>query len=120
MHSCADELAALEQLHLWHTAGVNRDLFELVYASRFRVHIPCANFKPLKDQIRIERTKEMVFRRKDQFPRFTDLTIQIAQQRIASSPSKLGIKQVRIDLISPFGRRPSRGVPDVEKRRTLT
>jgi hypothetical protein len=91
----ADELAALEQLHLWHTSRVHADLFEFVYASRFNVHIPCVKFKPLKDQIRITRTKEMLLRSKDQFSCFTDLTIKVAQQRLAASSSNLSIKQVR-------------------------
>jgi kinetochore protein Spc7/SPC105 len=90
----ADELASLEQLHLWHTATVHADLFEFVYASRFHVHVPCTKFKPLKDQIQIAKTKEMVVILKDQFPRFTDLTIKAAQHRLASSPTNLGIKQV--------------------------
>lgn len=38
----------------------------------------------------------MLVRLKDQFPRFTDLTIKLAQQRLASSSFNLGIKQVRI------------------------
>ncbi|KAH8978864.1 hypothetical protein EDB86DRAFT_2990236 [Lactarius hatsudake] len=50
-------------------------------------------FKPLKGQIRIAKTEDMPLRLKDQFPRFTDLTIQVAQQRLASSPN-LGIKQI--------------------------
>lgn len=99
LYWCVDELAALEDLHLWHTSKVHADLFEFVYASRFHVHIPCVKFKPLKDQIRITKTKEMLLRLKDQFPRFTDLSIKVAQQRLASSFSNLSIKQVgtRID-----------------------
>jgi hypothetical protein len=91
---CADELAALEQLHLFHISRVNADVWEFVYASRFHVHIPCVDFKPLKDQIRITKTKEMLLK-KDQFPRFTNLTIEVPQQRLASSPLNLGIKQVK-------------------------
>jgi hypothetical protein len=90
-HLCADELASLEELHLWHTSKVHVDLFEFVYASRFHVHIPCSKFKPLKNQIRITKTKEMLFKLKDQFHRFTDLTLKLAEQRLASSSS---IKQV--------------------------
>ncbi|KAI9444980.1 Spc7 kinetochore protein-domain-containing protein [Lactarius indigo] len=88
-----EELASLEELHLWHTSRIQPDLFEFVYASRFRVHIPCVGFKPLRGQIRIAKTEDMPLRLKDQFPRFTDLTIQVAQQRLASS-SNLGIKQI--------------------------
>jgi hypothetical protein len=36
----------------------------------------------------------MPLKYKDQFPRFTNLAIEVAQQRIASSPSKLGMNQV--------------------------
>jgi hypothetical protein len=90
-HSRADELASLEQLHLWHTSKVHADLFEFVYASRFHVHIPCSKFKPLRNQIRITKTKEMLFKLKDPFHRFTDLTIKLAERRLASSSS---IKQV--------------------------
>jgi hypothetical protein len=45
----------------------------------------------LKNQIRITKTKEMIFKLKDQFHRFTDLIIKLAEQRFASSSS---IKQV--------------------------
>jgi hypothetical protein len=38
----------------------------------------------------------MLAKLKDQFPRFTDLTIKVAQQRLASSSSSnLSIKQVK-------------------------
>ncbi|KAH9952834.1 hypothetical protein BC827DRAFT_1245070 [Russula dissimulans] len=73
------ELASLEELHLWYTTTLHADLFEFVYASHFHVHIPCALFRPLKDQIRISRAKDMSFKLKDQFPCFTDLSIQVAQ-----------------------------------------
>ena len=33
---CVEELASLEELHLWHISRVQPDLFEFVYASRFR------------------------------------------------------------------------------------
>ena len=94
-HHCrrVEELAALEELHLWHTSRVQPDLYEFVYASRFHVHIPCVGFKPLKNQIRITKAKDMLLRPKDQFPHFTDLMIQVAQQRFVSSPN-VGIKQV--------------------------
>jgi hypothetical protein len=100
----ADELASLEELHLWHTARVHADLFEFVYASRFHVRIPCTKFKPLKHQIQIAKTKEMLAKLKDQFPRFTDLTVKVAQQRLASSSSNLSIKQVKQRI--PFNRTP--------------
>lgn len=99
LHLCVDELASLEGLHLWRTTRVHADLFEFVYASRFHVHIPCAKFKPLMDRIRIAKTKEMPLILKDQFPRLTDLTVNVAQQRLASSSSDLNIKQVT-DLVS--------------------
>jgi len=102
-HPRADELAALEALHLWHTATVCPELFEFVYASRFHVHVPCARFDPLKDQIRITKTKEML-KQKDQFPRFTDLTIQVAQQRLAAFPSDLSAKHVRFFNLPPSAR----------------
>ncbi|KAH9982703.1 Spc7 kinetochore protein-domain-containing protein [Lactifluus volemus] len=80
-----DELAALEQLHLFHISRVNADVWEFVYASRFHVHIPCVDFKPLKDQIRITKTKEMLLRK---------ISFRVPQQRLASSPLNLGIKQI--------------------------
>ncbi|KAI9462336.1 Spc7 kinetochore protein-domain-containing protein [Lactarius psammicola] len=88
-----EELASLEALHLWHTTRVQPDQFEFVYASRFHVSVPCVGFKPLKNQIRITKTKDMPLRVKDQFPRFTDLMIQVAQQRFVSLPNP-GIKQI--------------------------
>ncbi|KAI9511777.1 Spc7 kinetochore protein-domain-containing protein [Russula earlei] len=97
-----DELATLEALHLWHTSGVQADLFEFVYASRFQVYIPCARFKPLKDQIRIMKTKEMLFKQKDHFPRFTDLTMDVARQRLAKTKSKLNIKKMGPPNAHPY------------------
>jgi hypothetical protein len=95
-HHCrrVGELASLEELHLWHISRAQPDLFEFVYASRFRVHVPCVGFKPLKNQIRITKTKEMLLGRKDQFPRFTDLMIQVGEQRFVSFPD-VGIKKVQ-------------------------
>ncbi len=92
-----EELASLEALHLWHTSRVQADLFEFIYASRFHVYIPCVEYKPLKDQIRITKTKDKRHGLKDQFPRFTDFTIQVAHQQFASF-SGLGVKQVRFAL----------------------
>ncbi|KAI0004111.1 Spc7 kinetochore protein-domain-containing protein [Russula compacta] len=96
-----DELASLEGLHLWHTTRVHAELFEFVYASRFHVHIPCVKFKPLMDRIRIAKTKEMPLILKDQFPRLTDLTVNVAQQRLASSSSDLNIKQI-VQVLGDF------------------
>ncbi|KAF8272946.1 Spc7 kinetochore protein-domain-containing protein [Lactarius quietus] len=92
-----EEIASLEELHLWHTSRVQPDLFEFVYASHFHVHVPCVGFKPLMSQIRITKANDMPVRPKDQFPRFTDLMIQVAQQRFVSSPD-VGIKKIVQDL----------------------
>jgi hypothetical protein len=48
----------------------------------------------------------MPLKYKDQFPRFTNLAIEVAQQRIASSPSKLGMKQVRERFVLGLARPP--------------
>ena len=103
-HLCrrVGELAALEELHLWHTTRIQPDLFEFEYASRFHVHIPCVGFKPLKNQIQITKTKDMPLKLKDQFPRFTDMMVQVGQQRFVSSPN-VGIRQVRICDVVRFG-----------------
>ncbi|KAI0067956.1 hypothetical protein BV25DRAFT_895566 [Artomyces pyxidatus] len=89
-----DELAALEELHLWRTTKIQSDRFEFVYASRFYVSVPCVKFRPVTADIRIARTKEMPLKFRDQFPRFTDLTMQVAQQRIAAVPTGMSIRKV--------------------------
>ncbi|TFY71134.1 hypothetical protein EVG20_g1874 [Dentipellis fragilis] len=78
-----DELAALEELHLWRVTETQPDLFELVYASSYRVTVPCKDFRPILDKVEIARMREMP---KDQHPRLTDVSLKLAQQRLAASP----------------------------------
>ncbi|KAA1468477.1 hypothetical protein DENSPDRAFT_814750 [Dentipellis sp. KUC8613] len=89
-----DELAALEELHLWRNTTVRPDLFEFVYASRYQVTVPCNEYRPILDKIEITRTKDMALKFKDQFPRLTDVSLKLAQQRLAASPHSLGVTEV--------------------------
>ncbi|KAI0052899.1 Spc7-domain-containing protein [Auriscalpium vulgare] len=89
-----DELAALEALHLWHTAKIQPDLFEFVYASRFHVSVPCVKFRPIVSDIRIARTADMPLKFKDAFPRLTELTVRLAQQRVRAAPADTSVRRV--------------------------
>ena len=90
----AAELDALEQINLWRVAKVGPQLFDLVYASLFRVTVPCEKFSPIFPKIEITRTKVPPPRFRDHFPIFTDTTMRVAQQR-ARSMQNLGVKHVR-------------------------
>lgn len=87
------ELDALEQINLWRVAKVGPQLFDLVYASLFRVTVPCEKFSPIFPKIEITRTKVPPPRFRDHFPIFTDTTMRVAQQR-ARSMQNLGVKHV--------------------------
>jgi len=97
-HLQLDELAALEELHLWHTARLSSDLYEFVYAARFCVRVPATAFEPRLTEVSIARTAGMPPKFKDQFPVLTDLAIALAQQHIASAPRKMSIQEVRPSL----------------------
>ena len=88
----------LEELHLWHTTRLSSDLYEFVYAARFRVRVPATAFEPRLTEVSIVRTAEMPLKFKDQFPVLTDLAIALAQQHIASAPRKMNIQEVRPSL----------------------
>jgi len=53
--SLADELETLESLHLWRAVKVHPDWLEFIYASMYRVSIPCVKFKPVVHELDIRR-----------------------------------------------------------------
>ncbi|TFY83040.1 hypothetical protein EWM64_g970 [Hericium alpestre] len=89
-----DDLDALEELHLWRPTKIQPDLFELVYASRYCVTVPCIKFRPIVQEISIARTKEMPLKFKDQFPRFSDISIKVAEQQLAAATSELSTTEI--------------------------
>ncbi|KAF8168234.1 Spc7 kinetochore protein-domain-containing protein [Crassisporium funariophilum] len=77
-----DELAALEDLHMFRITKVNSDIFEYVYASLFHVSIPCKNFTPKVTEINISRFRKANTRYKDDFPQLSSFLLGTAKQLI--------------------------------------
>jgi hypothetical protein len=77
-----DELETLENLHLWRAVKVHPDLLEFIYASAYRVSIPCVKFKPVMEQIDVRQMANVTTKIKDAFPRLSDLMLRMAKQTI--------------------------------------
>ncbi|KDR84860.1 hypothetical protein GALMADRAFT_233294 [Galerina marginata CBS 339.88] len=76
------ELEALEDLHMSRITKVHADLFEYIYASLFRVSIPCKNFLPVVTKVSITRFGKASTRYKDDFPRLSSFLLSTGQQLI--------------------------------------
>ncbi|KAG6868547.1 hypothetical protein C0993_001243 [Termitomyces sp. T159_Od127] len=77
-----DELESLEDLHMFRVTQVNANMFEYVYASQFRVIIPCENYVPLTKRVDVERLDKTKSRIKDSFPRLSDFLLRMAKEEI--------------------------------------
>ena len=64
---------------MFRISKVNADLFEFVYASLFRVSIPCKNFIPNVSNISITRFGNASTRYKDDFPKLSPFLLKTAQ-----------------------------------------
>lgn len=78
-----DELASLEDLHLWRATKIQPDLLEFIYASTYKVSIPCLKFQPLVEQLDVKRLDSVKTKVKDAFPHLTDFMSRMATQRVA-------------------------------------
>ena len=90
----ADELEFLEDLHLWRAVKIQPDLLEFIYASTYRISIPCNKFKPLAEQLDIRRLDDIKTKVKDTFPRLTDLMLRMAKHRVAEEHGVTNIRTV--------------------------
>lgn len=98
----ADELESLEDLHLWRSVKIQPDLLEFIYASTYRVSIPCVKFKPTVEQLDIRRLDDVKTRVKDAFPQLTDLMLRMAKQRVVHEH---GVANIRTVITLLFRRR---------------
>lgn len=96
----ADKLESLEDLHLWHAVKIQPDLSEFIYASTYRVSIPCNKFKPLTEQLDIRRLDDIKTRVKDAFPQLTDLMLRMAKHRVVEEHGVTNIRAVSTRLYS--------------------
>ncbi|KAG6888765.1 hypothetical protein C0992_007556 [Termitomyces sp. T32_za158] len=88
-----EELEFLEDLHRFRVTQVNADMFEYIYASSYRVTIPCENYVPLTKRVDVERldkTKSMI---QDNFPRLSDFLLRMAKEEIVRG-DKRTIRQI--------------------------
>lgn len=76
------ELEALEDMHMLHVAKVNSHLFEYVYASQFRVSIPCVNFLPIVQKVEVQTLDTVRFKYKDDFPRLSKYLVSAANHLV--------------------------------------
>jgi hypothetical protein len=77
-----DELEALEDLHMFRATKVNSGIFEYVYASQFRVSIPCKNFVPIISRVDVITVDKARGKHKDEFPRLSKIFLDMAKQQI--------------------------------------
>ncbi|KAJ8090525.1 hypothetical protein PM082_002413 [Marasmius tenuissimus] len=81
------ELEALENLHMFRICKVSANLFEYVYAERFRVVIPCKNHLPLVDRVEITHIPSSRTKSKDDFPRLSVYLLSGANQVVRNMAS---------------------------------
>ncbi|KAF5356236.1 hypothetical protein D9756_004174 [Leucocoprinus leucothites] len=74
-----DELETLEDLHRFHITKVEEKTFEYIYASHFKVTVPCSNYLPIASRVEITRTDGPALRSKDDFPKLSNISLQAAK-----------------------------------------
>ncbi|KAF5375271.1 hypothetical protein D9758_000082 [Tetrapyrgos nigripes] len=79
-----EELETLEDLHMFRITKVNANIFEYVYASAYRVSIPCQKYQPVVEKIDIVPVPESS-RHKDDFPRLKNFLLSAAKHMIRNS-----------------------------------
>lgn len=89
----ADELEAVQNLHMMAITKVQPNLFEFVYASCYRVFVPCAQYRPLVGDIRIEKVPDAREKYKEAFPVLSSIMLRTAKELI-NRRADLDIRQV--------------------------
>ena len=92
---CAEELEALQELHMWRLTKLDPSLAEFIYDSRYIVQIPCMKFHPVLAKLSIKTVKGLKLRERDPFPQLSRLALEGAQY-LATSAGDAGIRQVRL------------------------
>jgi kinetochore protein Spc7/SPC105 len=92
------ELEALENFHRFRVTRVDESLFEYIYASRFKVSIPCNNYLPITSNLEISHVVDATVI-KDDFPQFTNIILQAAKVLVHHSNPK-SCKMVRLQIAS--------------------
>jgi hypothetical protein len=72
-----DKLEGIQDLHMWKATKVNARMAQFLYAGRFSISIPCANFAPIASRVAIDRLP-LPGKRQDPFPALSDLTLKAA------------------------------------------
>jgi kinetochore protein Spc7/SPC105 len=92
-----DRLETLETLHMFRVTSVNENLFEFVYASQFRVSLPCVKFRPRVEKVAIRRVDSTESKSKDAYPHLSDLFLRTARERVARKGdlSTIQVSQIR-------------------------
>lgn len=70
-----------------HVAKVDPQLFEYVYASQFRVSIPCVNFLPIVQKVEVQTLDAVRFKYKDDFPSLSKFLVSAANQLVHNTNS---------------------------------
>ena len=97
-----EELEVLEDLHMLCVTKVEPEVFEYVFASKFRVSVPCTDFTPIVKQAEVTRLDKTRSKSKDMFPRLSDFLLDMAKEQIVHGESRT-TRQVRCLLnILPF------------------
>lgn len=93
-----DELETLENLHLWRAVKVHPDLLEFIYASTYRVSIPCIKFSPMVGRLDVRRMDNVPMKLKDAFPQLTGLMLRMAKHLLTGDKDKISIRKVSLSL----------------------
>ncbi|KAG6919603.1 hypothetical protein DXG01_004267 [Tephrocybe rancida] len=91
------ELESLEDLHMFRVTKVNAEVFEYVYASQFRVIIPCKNYVPVTSRVDVVKMDKARKKVKDNFPRLSDFLLRMAKDQIIHG-EKRTTRQLRAQL----------------------
>ncbi|KAJ7293774.1 Spc7 kinetochore protein-domain-containing protein [Mycena rebaudengoi] len=87
------ELNDLQDLHMFRATKVLPDLFEYVYASQFRVSIPCRNFVPIVAKVEISRL-ETSRHLPDDFPALSRFFLDNATRHITTCGTAISTRQI--------------------------
>ncbi|KAH9912257.1 Spc7 kinetochore protein-domain-containing protein [Epithele typhae] len=88
------ELEAMEDLHLWHAVKLTPTVAEFVYASKFRVVVPCVAHRPILARVEVHRTEGSKLKDRDPFPALTQLTLKTSRSLVADADEKLDLKRI--------------------------
>lgn len=95
-------MESFQNLHLWHAVKIQSDLLELIYASTYRVSIPCMKFVPDVESVEIQRLEKVSTKVKDAFPGLTDLMVRMAKQALLQDKGIMTTRQVKAHTFLRF------------------